>query len=89
MGGEVGALLRYFCENLNPSRIKSGYQPLSERAIAKILHTMMRKQDLYWLKSQCEEAERHGYSFSKRFWYYAKQQKSAGELVEDTHSGKL
>lgn len=80
-GGEVGELLRYFCERLNPKRVKDGYKPLDEKAVAAILHAMMRKQDLFWLKSVCEDAEKRGYSFSKRFWYYAKQQKSALELT--------
>ena len=93
-GGEVGELLRYFCERLNPVRIKDGYEPLTERAVAKILHCMMRKSDLFWLKSVCEDAERRGFSFSKRFWYYAKQQKSANDFfpipTNDTlHSGKV
>lgn len=82
-GGERGALLRYFCEQLNPSRIKKGFAPLNENAIIGLLPFMNDKRSLFWLKSLCVDSQnRNGYSsFSKTFWYVQKQQKRIDELV--------
>lgn len=77
---ERGELLRYFCEQLNPSRIKDGYAPLEEARVSHILRFMPSNRDLYWLKSICEDARNRGYSFSKRFWYYANLQLSAQSI---------
>jgi len=76
-GGERGELLRFFCEQLNPSRIKSGYPPLTEKAIIRILPYMNDIRSLFWLKSVCNQTP----NFSKKFWYLAKQQKSVSDLV--------
>lgn len=80
-GGERGALLRYFCEKLNPGRIDKKYAPLDERAIIRILPYMNDIRSLFWLKSICEDSERRGYSFSKKFWWIAKQQARAEDVV--------
>lgn len=81
-GGQRGALLQFFCEKLNPSRIATGYKPLNEKAIIRLLPFMNDIRSLFWLKSVCEDTERRGGSFSKKFWYIQKEQKSANELVD-------
>jgi hypothetical protein len=78
---ERGELLKYFCEKLNPGRVHSGFKPISPSRLAYRTRFMTSNRDLYWLKSECEDAERRGRSFSKRFWYYARQQKSANQTV--------
>lgn len=83
-GGQRGALLQYFCEQLNPSRIAAGYKPLDEKAIIRLLPFMNDIRSLFWLKSVCEDNARRGYSFSKKFWYIQKQQTSVDKVEEPT-----
>lgn len=85
-GGYHGDMLRYFCTRLNPDRIQSGYKPLTERGVQKILGVMNTTRDLAWLKSVCDDADRRGFSFSKRFWYYVKLQKHVEDLPDELFS---
>jgi hypothetical protein len=79
-GGVHGDMLRYFCTKLNPGRVQKGYKPLTERGVQKVLGTLNTTRDLFWLKSICDDAESRGFSWSKRFWYYAKLQTHVEDL---------
>lgn len=87
-GTERGELMRYFLDRLNPSRVQAGIPPLTMGRMGKLLEAIPTK-DLYALKSQCEDTERCGYSFSKRFWWEVKpkEQLEARESRKK-HSGK-
>jgi hypothetical protein len=81
-GGRRGALLKHFCEKLNPTRIASGYPELNEKAIIRLLPFMNDIRSLDWLNSVCTDASHRGYSYAKRFWYIQKLQKSVGDIIE-------
>lgn len=68
---ERGDLITYFLEKINAARKGTKYKPFTARAMAvKLSH--LKLQDLYYLKSVCEDAERDGFGFSKKFWYELK-----------------
>ncbi len=70
---ERGELLQFFLEKLNEARKGTKYKPLRPAALGvKLSHLSV--SDLYYLKSDCLDAERRGYSFSKRFWWSIKPQ---------------
>lgn len=74
---ERGELMRYFLERLNPSRIQSGIPRLTMGRMGKLLE-QIPTGDLYALKTKCEDAERRGNSFSKRFWFELNPKKYEG-----------
>jgi hypothetical protein len=61
---ERGDLMKYFCERLNPGRVKDGLAPVSMGRMGKILQQIPTK-DLYYLKRVCEDSQ----NFSKKFWW--------------------
>lgn len=74
---ERGELLRLFTDKINSSRKGTKYRRLPIAAVgAKLAHLSVG--DLYFLKSVCEDAERRGYSFAKRFWWELNPQKEYG-----------
>jgi hypothetical protein len=68
---ERGDMLKYFRSRLNPGRAADGFPLISMARMGKILQGIPTK-DLYYLKAVCEDAERRGYSFSKRFFWEIK-----------------
>lgn len=74
---ERGELLKYFCDRLNPDRIRDGYSKLTMGRMGKALEKIPTK-DLYYLKSVCEDSK----NFSKKFWWEInpkKHETSAGK----------
>jgi hypothetical protein len=65
---ERGELMRYFKDALNKTRISDGFEYITMPRMGKILEAIPTN-DLYYLKSVCDEAARRGNSFSKRFWW--------------------
>ena len=67
---ERGELMRYFMKKLNMTRTKDGLGPLTFGRMGRVLQTIPT-QDLYFLKSVCDDASKRGdmNSFSKRFWW--------------------
>ena len=61
---ERGEMMRYFCDQLNISRVNDGLKPLTMGRMGRILEAIPTK-DLYYLKSVCEQAKH----FSKKFWW--------------------
>jgi ribosomal protein L33 len=61
---ERGELMKFFCDRLNPGRVRDGYPALSLGRMGRILQAIPTK-DLYYLKSVCEQAK----DFSKKFWW--------------------
>jgi hypothetical protein len=71
---ERGELLRYFCEQLNPGRVRDGYPKLTIARMGRTLVAIPTK-DLYYLKSVCEQSK----DFSKKFWWEVNPKKHAGK----------
>ena len=65
---ERGELMRYFCDELNPSRIREGMQPISMGRMGRLLQGIPTK-DIYYLQTVCKEAK----NFSKKFWWELKK----------------
>lgn len=61
---ERGELLKYFCDELNKSRVRDGLAPISMGRMGKTLEKIPTK-DLYFLKRVCDDAA----NFSKKFWW--------------------
>jgi hypothetical protein len=61
---ERGELMEYFVKQLNVSRRRDGYPPLTIPRMARTLSGIPTK-DLYYLKKVCDEAK----DFSKKFWW--------------------
>lgn len=61
---ERGELMRFFCDNLNPTRRRDGLPLITMSRMGKILEQIPTK-DLYYLKRVCNDAG----NFSKRFWW--------------------
>ncbi len=71
---ERGELMKYFMERLNPSRVRDGLKPLSMPRMGRLL-VAIPTQDLYFLKSVCDDAAKRGQDFSKKFWWEIKPKK--------------
>ena len=71
---ERGELMRFFCDNINPTRMRDGYPEVTMAHMGKILEQIPTK-DLYYLKRVCNDSP----NFSKRFWW---------ELDPTKHEGK-
>ena len=65
---ERGELMRHFCDRLNIDRVRDKLEQISMARMGKILEAIPTN-DLYYLKSVCDETARRGNSFSKRFWW--------------------
>jgi hypothetical protein len=61
---ERGELMQYFCDKLNPDRVRDGYSKITLGRMGKTLEKIPTK-DLYYLKRVCEDAK----NFSKKFWW--------------------
>lgn len=61
---ERGEMMRFFCTELNRTRIRDGLDKITMGRMGKILEDIPTK-DLYYLKRVCEDSA----NFSKRFWY--------------------
>lgn len=68
---ERGELMRYFMEKLNTGRVRDGLPALTMGRMGRML-VAIPTQDLYYLKSVCDDAESRGKSFSKKFWWEIK-----------------
>jgi hypothetical protein len=82
---ERGEIMRYFCQELNKTRVPDGLPPVSMGRMGKLLQQIPTK-DLYYLKKVCDDAP----NFSKKFWWEIKAEnhtpeakaKSAARLKE-------
>jgi len=61
---ERGEMMRYFCGELNKTRIRDGLPPITMGRMGKILENIPTK-DLYYIKRVCDDAP----NFSKKFWW--------------------
>jgi len=61
---ERGEMMKYFCAELNRTRIKDNLPKITMGRMGKILEDIPTK-DLYYLKRVCDDSS----NFSKRFWY--------------------
>ena len=68
---ERGELMRYFMKELNKSRVRDGLPPLTMPRMGKIVE-LISTDDLYYVKSVCDDASKRGNEFSKRFWWEVK-----------------
>ncbi len=59
---ERGELMKYFCEELNATRLQDGYDKITMPRMGKILESITTK-DLYYIKRVCRDSK----SFSKTF----------------------
>ncbi len=78
---ERGEIMQYFCERLNPERIRDGYPPLTMGRMGKVLQALPTK-DLYYLKKVCEDAP----NFSKKFWWELNPKKHTPEALAEAAS---
>lgn len=62
--------MRYFCEQLNRSRVADGLSKISMGRMGKMLEKIPTK-DLYYIKRVCDDAQ----NFSKKFWYLLNPEK--------------
>jgi hypothetical protein len=67
---ERGELFKYFCNELNKSRVRDGLAPISMGRMGKTLEKIPTK-DLYYLKRVCDDSK----NFSKKFWYLLNPEK--------------
>lgn len=67
---ERGELLRFFANELNKHVKKDGKMFNESRVAFFVAHLTVK--DLYFLKSECEQAEKRGYSFFGIFWHSIK-----------------
>lgn len=65
---ERGDLLEYFMQKINTQRIKDGYAPIKVSYIAFRVGHLKRLEDLYYLQSICNDAEKRGGIWSKVFF---------------------
>ena len=61
---ERGQLMKYFCDQLNTSRLRDGLPPIAMGRMGKMLQQIPTK-DLYYLKRVCDDSS----NFSKKFWW--------------------
>lgn len=72
---ERGELLEFFTDKLNLTRDGKAFKKLKISRVAMLV-SHLSVQDLYYLKSTCEDAQRRGNSFSKHFWWAIKPQET-------------
>jgi hypothetical protein len=56
--------MKYFCQELNKTRVPDGLPPVSMGRMGKLLQQIPTK-DLYYLKKVCDDAS----NFGKKFWF--------------------
>ncbi len=61
---ERGEMMKYFMDTLNVTRLRDGLPPLTMPRMGRLL-VAIPTQDLYFLKSVCDNAK----DFSKKFWW--------------------
>ena len=61
---ERGELMQYFCDKLNPDRVRDGYPKITLGRMGKMLQQIPTK-DLYYLKRVCDDSM----NFAKKFWW--------------------
>ncbi|OGG50288.1 hypothetical protein A2763_01330 [Candidatus Kaiserbacteria bacterium RIFCSPHIGHO2_01_FULL_54_36] len=61
---ERGELMKYFCQELNKTRVRDGLAPITMGRMGRTLEKIPTK-DLYYLKKVCDDAG----NFSKKFWW--------------------
>lgn len=61
---ERGELMQYFADRINVARVRDGYPPLTLARMGRLL-VAIPTQDLYYLKSVCDQSK----DFSKKFWW--------------------
>lgn len=74
---ERGELMKFFMAKLNRSRGRDGLPQLTMARMGRLL-VAIPTQDLYYLQSVCEDAEKRAGSmdaFSKKFWWEIKPKK--------------
>ena len=81
---ERGELMQYFMQKLNMTRTRDGLAPITMGRMARLL-AGIPTQDLYFLKSICDDAlKRNGIdSFSKRFWWEINPKKHTEEAKKE------
>jgi len=77
---ERGDLLEYLCSVINPSRIETGYNPISIKRMAFLLQKIPTK-DLYYMKSIALDKQRTGGNFSKWFWWSLKPKQEHKDIT--------
>jgi len=77
---ERGELMQYFCDRLNPDRVRDGYSKITLGRMGKTLEKIPTK-DLYYLKRVCDDAQ----NFAKKFWWEInpKKHEKPGEKKTD------
>ena len=70
---ERGEMMRFFCKELNKTRIRDNLEPLTMGRMGKMLEGIPTK-DLYYLKRTCEDSP----NFSKKFWWLLNPKKHEG-----------
>jgi hypothetical protein len=68
---ERGELLRYFMKELNRARVRDHMPPLTMPRMGKIVE-LISTDNLYYVKSVCDDAASRGGEFSKKFWWEVK-----------------
>lgn len=68
---ERGELMRYFMVELNKARRRDGLPPLTMPRMGKIVE-LISTENLYYVKSVCDDAAKRGGEFSKKFWWEVK-----------------
>ncbi|MEK7180120.1 MAG: hypothetical protein AAB706_01480 [Patescibacteria group bacterium] len=63
---ERGELLRYFANELN--KLVKGMRGYNESRVAYFV-SHLNVKDLYFLKSDCEQAQKRGVPFGAAFWH--------------------
>lgn len=71
---ERGELMKYFCQELNKTRVPDGLPPVSMGRMGKLLQAIPTK-DLYYLKTVCDRAP----NWSKKFWWEIKPENHTEE----------
>ncbi len=71
---ERGELMRYFCQELNKTRVPDGLPPIAMGRMGKLLQQIPTK-DLYYLKKVCDDSA----NFGKKFWWEIKPQNHTPE----------
>jgi hypothetical protein len=68
---ERGELMRYFLKEVNRARVRDGLPPMSMARMGKTLE-LISTDNLYYVKSVCDDQVKRGGEFSKKFWWEVK-----------------
>ena len=72
---ERGELMKYFCDELNRSRVHDGLPKITMGRMGKMLQQIPTK-DLYYIKRVCRDST----NFSKKFWWLLNPKKHDGAV---------